>query len=472
MMQRFDAEIIVIGSGPGGATSAALLAENGRDVLMLEEGPEWNLDSCRPFSLNEMRQKYRHGGLTAAIGKPTIAYAEGRCLGGGSEVNSALYHRAPADILDDWRVRYRVEGLTESALEGWYRETERDLSVSASPQAISAASLRLQHGAHELGWRAIEVPRCMKFSPDGAARKQAMSETMLPRARAAGARVECESRVRTIDRHDGSWLVRVRAGSTERRLRAEQVFVCGGAIHTPFLLRRSGLVANAGRTLSLHPTLKIAALFDEEMIDGSADVGVHQVKHFAPRFSMGCSVSSRPHLHLALQNVAGGDALVENDWRRMAIYYVMVSDGTGGVRALPGMEAPLVHYRLDSSAERKLREGALQLCKLLFAAGARALYPAVIPGIRLLSMHEADAWVTNFTIPSAHLMTIHLMGTCPMGDEPSRCVVGSYGRVRGERGLYVNDASLLCTAVGVNPQGTIMALARRNVAAFLAGEAA
>ena len=53
------AEVVVIGSGPGGAITACLLAEAGRDVLLIEEGPFLPLASCAPFSQAEMEQKYR-----------------------------------------------------------------------------------------------------------------------------------------------------------------------------------------------------------------------------------------------------------------------------------------------------------------------------------------------------------------------------------------------------------------------------
>jgi choline dehydrogenase-like flavoprotein len=359
--------------------------------------------------------------------------------------------------------------LEDETLGMHYREAERDLSVSPLPDAAPPASQRLQLGAEALGWRAIEALRCFKYQPDGSAQKQAMSETMLPRACAAGARVRCESRVSAILRQNGSWLVRTRSAGGNAELRSQAVFVCGGAVQTPFLLRRSGLSARAGRMLHLHPTCKIAALFDDEVNAPGSGVGVHQVKHFSPRFTLGCSISSRPHLHLALQHLHGGDALVERHWRRMAIYYVMVSDGAGSVDAVPGMDAPLVRYAAGEEGARNLREGALQLCRLLFAAGARALYPSIMPGLVVRSVREAQSWAAAFQPASAGIMTIHLMGSCPMGEETSRCVTDSYGAVRGQQGLYVNDASLLCTALGVNPQGTVMAVARRNVAAFLAG---
>ncbi len=58
------AEIAVIGSGPGGAVTAALLADAGRDVLLIEEGPNLSLNSAAHFSREEIVQKYRNGGIT------------------------------------------------------------------------------------------------------------------------------------------------------------------------------------------------------------------------------------------------------------------------------------------------------------------------------------------------------------------------------------------------------------------------
>ena len=107
------AEIVVVGSGPGGAITACLLAEAGRDVLLIEEGQFLPLESCAPFSQDELEQKYRNGGQTVALGKNKITYVEGCCVGGGSEINSGLYHRTPPDILERWRKEFHVEALSE-----------------------------------------------------------------------------------------------------------------------------------------------------------------------------------------------------------------------------------------------------------------------------------------------------------------------------------------------------------------------
>src|SRR6266404_661175 len=159
-------EIAVIGSGPGGAITACLLAEAGSQVLLVEEGPFHSMDSCVPFSKVEMLQKYRNGGQTVALGRNKIAYVEGRCVGGGSEINSGLYHRTPPDILERWRKEFQVEALSESDLNPHFETCERDLSVSGLPGAAPAASLKLHDGARRLGWKSLEIPRWFRYDPD------------------------------------------------------------------------------------------------------------------------------------------------------------------------------------------------------------------------------------------------------------------------------------------------------------------
>ena len=65
-------------------------------------------------------------------------------------------------------------------------------------------------------------------------------------------------------------------------------------------------------------------------------------------------------------------------------------------------------------------------------------------------------------------MTIHLFSSCPSGENTDRCATDSFGRVHGLENLFNVDGSQIPEAPGVNPQGTIMAIAFRNAEAFLA----
>ena len=140
---KLRAEIVVVGSGPGGAITACLLAEAGRDVLLVEEGNFYPQNSCEQFSKGEMLQKYRNGGQTVAFGKNKIGYVEGRCVGGGSEINSALYHRTPPEILERWRKEFQVEALSEKEMQPHFEtlRARRFRFAAALPCAAGVAEI-------------------------------------------------------------------------------------------------------------------------------------------------------------------------------------------------------------------------------------------------------------------------------------------------------------------------------------------
>jgi choline dehydrogenase-like flavoprotein len=466
-------EVLVVGSGPGGSITGCLLAEAGREVLMLEEGPYLALESCEPFSRQEMEQKYRGGGLTVAMGKTKIAYVEGRCVGGGSEINSGLYHRTPADILATWRKDFKVEGIEDEELRPHFEACERDVSVSLLPGAAPAAALKLHNGALKLGWKSLEVPRWFRYEsgPNGESRgsRQSMTRTFVPRFLNAGGKLVPNSRAISIRQEGGRWLVRAEHGSGKNiEISAETLFVCAGAVHTPTLLRRSGITKNVGEQLRLHPTIKLVAQFPEEVNAANLGVPVHQVKEFSPRLSFGCSISSPPYLALGLLDHPGAAGAVSKTWTHQANYYAMITgEGHGTVRPLPGFRDPMVRYRLSAADMRDLADGLRKLAEMMFASGAEAVYPGVAGTPILRNVDELRQLPEAVPPGKASLITIHLFSSCPMGEDRAKCAVDSFGRVHGVKNLYVADASLLCTAPGVNPQGSVMAFARRNALHYL-----
>jgi choline dehydrogenase-like flavoprotein len=470
--ERLSCQIAVIGSGPGGAVTACTLAEAGRDVLLLEEGPSSDLVTS-PFSLDEMRLKYRNGGVNSTMGGRKIAWVEGRCTGGGSEINSGLYHRTPAGVLERWQTEFGIEALKCADLERHFQACEQAVSVSYLPGEAPAASLRLAEGAQALGWKFMEVPRWFRYEgardSGGAAggTPQTMSRTFLPRAVQAGCRIRANSRVVGIRSKNGGVQLDVRSPGGPAVVECDDVFVCAGAVQSPALLRRSGYKHRIGNTLAMHPTVKVVAQFDDIVNREDMGVPVHQVKEFAPRFSFGCSISSRPYLALAMSPHAELRRRVLEDWQYAAIYYVMTNGGPNGrVRTLPWASDPLVSYGPSQRNLQDLGLGLRRLCELLFAAGARKLHP-VVGGIEpLRSPRDLSRIPAELPAEESSLMTIHLFSSCPMG-ERGQCATNSFGQLRGVKHVYVNDASLLPTAPGVNPQGSIMAIARRNALHYL-----
>ena len=464
---------MVIGSGPGGAITATLLAEAGRNVLLIEEGQYLGLDSCTAFSRDEMVQKYRNSGQTLAMGRNKIAYVEGRCVGGGSEINSGLYHRTPAEVLDQWHREYHLQGVAPGEMDSHFEACEKDVSVSLLPPGMApAASLKLQEGASRMHWKALEVPRWFKHNPSlpGGGLRQSMTETFIPRFLKAGGRLLSNTRVESFRLESGTrW--RLSARTRDRMplsLTAENLFVSGGAIQTPALLRKSGITTHVGDSLRLHPTVKVIAQFPEAVNSAGMGVPVHQVKEFQPRFSFGCSISSPAYLALGLLDHPNHSGSITTIWPQLASYYSMITgSGSGTIRTLPGCRDPLVRFHLTDSDRRDLGGGLYKLCQALLAAGAEKLFPAISRVGSLSSTDDLSRLPNQIPNGMSNLMTIHLFSSCPMGENKSKCAADSFGRVHGFKNLFIADASLLCSAPGVNPQGSIMAFARRNALHFL-----
>ena len=405
-----------------------------------------------------------------------MTYIEGRCVGGGSEINAALYHRPLPETIREWQLKFQIDDLDPDDLDPYFQETEAELSVSTRPDGIlSPASDRLLAGAEALGWASTEIPRCWKYTrqADGtwSGRRQSMTETMVPRAVAAGCRLEAGVRVLRLRLKGGraTEAQANRADGSPLTIRFRQVLVCAGAVQTPLLLRRSGLRENIGDALRLHPMIRVIARFPEEINDPTWGVPVRQVSEFKPHLTLGCSHSSLPHLSMWGSGTLSQAELMR-DWRRLAIFYVAaVGQGQGQIRNLPLFNEPLIRHDVRDTDMALLGEGLHRLGRLLFAAGASHIYSPV-EGQRTAFTHPDAMEGLRTGLPHGKLAvsTIHLFSSCPMGEDRRTCAVDSYGRLHRTENIHIFDASILPASPGVNPQGTVMAVARRNTRHLLA----
>jgi len=459
-------EALVVGSGAGGSTTAATLAAAGIQTLVLEEGTRIPPGTFRQFSQDQMRAQYRNRGQLAALGLPPITYAEGRCVGGSTEINSGLYHRPSAQLVQSWRRGWQVEDLRIEDLTAIGEAIEYNVHVSTFPDGLPPASSFLTRGADNLGWRSAEIPRWFRHDTG---ERQSMSLTYLAQAQRFGAEVISDAWVRRLE------IVRGRATAAEvvhsdgrvERIGFGTVFVCGGAVQSAALLLRSGVRRNVGRTLSMHPTVKAVA-FSEAIRSDPGDVPVTQVREFAPDMTIGGSATDAPLLALALLGTAVGVDRIGAYGPDVGIYYAAIrSSGRGRVRVLPGTRDPLVTFRLPAQDLRRLHAAMGRLLLVLLAAGSDRVVPSVHGGGPVTDRAQIPAEVSRMTRRTVDLMTVHVCSSIPMGENRAVCAVDSHGASHEVEGLVVNDASIVNGAPGINPQGTVMSLAIRNAEHFL-----
>jgi choline dehydrogenase-like flavoprotein len=216
--------------------------------------------------------------------------------------------------------------------------------------------------------------------------------------------------------------------------------------------------------------LKVNALFDEKIDAHKSVMPMLQVKEFWPDISLGGSFFSAGQLAMNLSDNWPENKHLMDQYRNMATYNVAVrSTGRGSVRpARFGSEYSILRYELSELDVRNLSQGLARLSSLLLAAGAKSVHPCIQSLPAITSELDAVKWLDE-SLPksSMSLTTVHAFSTCPMGERVDRCAADSYGKIFNYENLFINDASMLPESPGINPQGTIMALARRNVLHFI-----
>jgi choline dehydrogenase-like flavoprotein len=147
-------------------------------------------------------------------------------------------------------------------------------------------------------------------------------------------------------------------------------------------------------------------------------------------------------------------------YQQMSQFGLMVSDlSRGSVRERAGRVE--IRYSVCEEDVATFKRGIELLCELYAAAGATALYPPV-EGVAELRPDEIDSLRSRrVRARDLTLMAFHPLGTARADARPSHGVVDGELRVHGCEGVYVADASVIPSSIGVNPQITIMALATR-----------
>jgi choline dehydrogenase-like flavoprotein len=478
------ADYVIVGTGAGGATAGRVLAGAGLDVLFLEEGSELPRERPRDL-LSSMSTAVRDMGSQTTSGSCPIPLLQGRAVGGSTVINSGIIWRLPEDVRDDWTVRFGLGRLVDS-LDPIFETIEDELEVDeTSEEVLGGNAKRMARACEVLGLpgkpiarnarRCRGSARCLQGCPNQA--RQSMDVSYIPRARRDGARLRTNVRVERVHMersHTGQRRVlgvsgRVidpRRGSARGRffIRARRaVIVSAGVIHTPVILAKSGLGGrHVGRHFQAHPGLAVVGRFPEPIGMGYGATQAYEVPMRERGFKL--EALSLPPEMLAARIPGAGRSwqsrLGELDhYAQWAVQCRFKAEGT----VKPGLFGPSVHYEPLDRDLAVIQSAAALLCRMMFAAGATEVYaglgklPEVLRDAR--DVEPLDRLVLRRK--DIHMVASHLFGTARACADPSRGVVDANLEVHGAPGVFVMDASVFPTNLGVNPQHSIMGVVWR-----------
>ncbi|HAJ41346.1 MAG TPA: GMC family oxidoreductase, partial [Alcanivorax sp.] len=201
-----DADVVIVGSGAGGAVAGYELARRGKKVVILEAGPyvpSKDFTERFPESLETLYQD--HGGQTNKSGD--LLVLQGACVGGSTVVNGCVCFRTPDFILQDWQRDFGLSDLTAEELAPYFDRVEKNLSIEENKEhEIARHGQLIRAGANKLGWSVKPFKRNIRecaltghcLSGCKTERKQSMLVSYLPWATAHGARIYADTRVTEV----------------------------------------------------------------------------------------------------------------------------------------------------------------------------------------------------------------------------------------------------------------------------------
>ena len=493
-----EADVCVIGSGAGGAVAARELAEAGRSVVVVEDGPYLRSADFAQREEIMYPRLYREGG-TAATADYTVLVSQGRAVGGSTVPSFCLCVRPPRAILAYWEHGFDLPGLGYEAVYPFVRKVEKQIGAQRiEPRQVNANSGKLLAGSEQLGYRGFlpfhNRTGCLGsgFCALGCSydRKGDMLTTCIPAASRAGAVIVPDCQVRQIttrgDRAAGVVGVFQRSRTGERyplRVKASVVVLAAGAINSPRIWRESRLPdpsGKVGRNLRLQPQVAVTALYPEPV---RAWQGIPQGYVVDEFLSLDQKSAGYGYLLIPTfaQPVAAASMLpgygVEHRelmtlYPRLGAIGIFLHDQTRGRLQFDDDGPPAVSYSLGDTDEEQLLDALVKASDISFAAGAEKVFlpynEMVVAGKHGLYQVVRERGVrANDPL----FISYQPQGTMRMGGDPKRAVVNAVGEAHAVRCLFVCDASVFPSSVAVPPQIAVMALAARSAQHIVANAA-
>jgi len=495
-----SADIVIVGTGAGGGTSAEIFAQAGLKVIMIEEGP---LKSSKSFDMNENKA---YGDLyQESAGRVTkdgsISILQGRCVGGTTVVNWTSSFRTPSFTLQHWAKEYQVKGCNEHEMEPWFEKMEQRLNISPWQVPPNANNDVLRSGCESLGidWKVIprNVKGCWNLGYCGMGcptnAKQSMLVTTIPSALNKSAVLLHSAHAKRLIIEDKKVTgIICHAIDKQHKKTTKQVIIkaphiilaCGG-INSPALLLRSKAPDpqnRIGKRTFLHPTAFSFAQFDKEINPFYGAPQSIYSDHFQWKNGVKGSLGYKlevPPLHPGLTSallMGHGDNQVDDILKlpNTNAMIALMRDGfhhesEGASISLADDGSPIIDYPINDYLWEGIKHSHLTMAEVQFAAGAK----------RVQLAHSDAKWFNNFadfkqglensTYQSSSVLvgSAHVMGGLAMGEDKDLCMVDSECKYHYLDNLWIFDGSVFPTSIGANPQLSIYGLICKQATALL-----
>jgi choline dehydrogenase-like flavoprotein len=491
---RERADVVIVGTGAGGGTLGAYLADRGWNVVMLDKGGFFRAEDFSQREQDGMADFNGRRGLDATVDNAVfLNYAE--AVGGCTVHYWGDSFRAPHDRLERWKSEHAIDWMTPTELNPHWDAIESELGIHiAEPKLFNENNRLIQQGCERLKFEGAPVPTarvgCIScgWTQFGCAYNKKTSQliTTIPRVSKAGGRVYSDARAERIVIEQGR-AVAVEGSFVDRatkqprgrfRIDADHIVLAGGSLGTAELLLRNLQDPIVGKRLYLNPHFFVWADFGREIDNQTGIPCAYAVHEFRKvREDASGHYEGGGYIMLANHQSPGIFSAMLSDvgqahTDRMKKYHQLGSTMSVIDEAHPGRVyldsggIRRTEFRVRGIDQLKAVDYLKNASRIFLAAGATEVWIPDIYGTTVKSETEVDAKIGLGSVqPNAQFCAgSHLMGTAPLGSNATDSFAGPTGEAHRVQHLYVADGSALPGSVSVDPSLTIMGVARHIAA--------
>jgi choline dehydrogenase-like flavoprotein len=491
---RERADAVIIGTGAGGGTLAAYLAERGWKIIMLDKGAFLRAEDFTQREEDAMADFNGRRGLdTSDDNAIFLNYAE--AVGGCTVHYWGDSFRTPHDRLEKWRKTRGIDWMTPGELDPHFDAIEKELGIHIAEEKLFNENNRLvRQGCEALGVTGHAVPTarvdCIAcgWTQFGCAynRKSSQLITTIPRVSKKEGRIFSDARAEKLLVSNGR-VVGVQGSFVDRttkkphatfRFDAPVIVLAGGALGTATFLLNNVSDETVGRRLYINPHFFIWADFGRQIDNTNGIPTAYSVHHWrelrldskGEYLGGGYTMLSNhqsPGIFAATLSETGPAHLARmHKYHQLGSLMSVIDETNPGRVYLDGAGNRKVAYSVRGIDQLKAVEYLKNSARIFLAAGAKEVWIPDIYGTVVRNEADVKSKIGLRSVqPNAQFCAgSHLIGTAPLGSDPADAFASPTGEAHRIKGLYVADGAAVPTSVSVDPSLTIMGVARHIAA--------
>ncbi len=483
-----EGDVVIIGSGAAASILAKGLVENGRKVLMIERG---NHEIPETFNENEMEmvsRLFQDGAIQAARDFRFTVF-QGSCVGGSTVLNNAVCFKMPEAVLDNWNQNLNA-GLKKSEvlnsmdkvwnLIGTNNMGSYDEAVNAKVK-LNPGGYLFKDGCKKLGYDSLpHITNSVNANISGCVgcgycnigcqynKKLSMLTTVLPEIQKKYGKENleiiagCEA-IKLNKNGSGIKYVECQFNNGRKiKVYGKTFVVSAGAISSSILLLKSKLgINNAGMNLSFNVGSQLTASYPFK-IDSYDGLQISHYMQASPNRGYIMESWFNPPMFQSTAMPGWFEDHYNNMKRydRLACVGILVGSESNAKVKTAGLTGREIDYTPSKKDFDTLLAGLELAGEIMLASGAESVMPNSFKYYEFRKNDEVKKLHELIKDPSEiTLGTGHPQGGNILSGSAEKGVVNPEFKVFGFNNLYVCDASVFPTSLGVNPQLTVMGLA-------------